>query len=57
MAQLEERLTAAERTDGVAIPVRPTYVDPSLCTVVAFVNDSKARTVVAAGVIKLHVSK
>jgi len=46
-AALERTVTALETERSIQFRMRPTYVDPGLCTIVAFLQDANSRQVLA----------
>lgn len=57
MDDLTQRLSQLEETGGESVAIRPTYVDPGACQVVAFVHDTGSNVILAAKAIDVQVPK
>jgi hypothetical protein len=48
-AALENTIKSMEQEKSIQFHVKPTYIDPAACRVVAFLEDSRTKKVLAAG--------
>ena len=46
---LEDSIKRVEQERKIQFHVKPTYIDPAACRVVAFLEDSRTKKVLAAG--------